>query len=1157
MTNATHIQKTPVRALDPEVLQRKASDPDSSVWVGASAGTGKTKVLTDRVLRLLLPRAGKGPGTPPHKILCLTFTKAGAGEMVLRLSGILSAWAVKPQQALSEELQKLLGRAPTLEDSQAARKLFTHVMESTGGLKIMTIHAFCQSVLGRFPLEAGLNPQFQVLEDVQASRLLEQARTIILQRAGREKTSSLHEALERISGMIGEDQFFALLNNTIRERHQLEQRLKETFGPQGLYHALCERLGVVQGQTPEQYLQEFCHDTLYTNEALSVCAVVLCGAKTKTDPKRGAAIQAFLSAPLPERLALYDEYKKVFLTNENKVRESLATKESQKTHPEISDILAQEALRILTVEEKSKAARIAVLTRDLFVVCATILEEYRTLKTGSGVLDFDDLIFYTLYLLQGEYIAQDKHVSAGWVQYKLDQGIDHILVDEAQDTNPEQWRIVEALCADFFAGQSARDIERTIFVVGDEKQSIYSFQRASPQEFQRMRQDFAQKIQSAQKDWAVVPMNISFRSTRVVLEAVDAVFSNPLARKGLSEDLEIQHQSFRKGQAGLVELWPVFETDETQEPDLWNPRPDPENIRSGLQKLSVHIAKTIKNWIANGEWLESHNRPVCAGDIMILVRTRSQIVHHMTRALKKEGLPVSGLDRVVLNHEIVIEDLFALAEFLLQPRDDLSLACALKSPLIGLPEAALYDLAIDRGSQSLWERMKAQGPQEIAQYLEALVPQARRLGPFAFFSHVLQFPCPADTVSGWRAFAGRLGPDVFELLDAFLNSAMQYETQEIPALQSFLKAQRQNESEMKREQDKNPDEIRIMTVHGSKGLQAPIVILPDTMTTPASGPARAEKRLLWPSQTGERWPLWSPRKEMDCDAVRTALSVTNERLEEEYRRLLYVAMTRAEDRLYIAGALGKRKMPEICWYRFVRDGLEALAQRERQPDGSVRLSCFQTQDPDKAMEVPDRHERASPFPPWLFQRVEDAEEVLAFVRPSLKEEPALSPLEGLGHNRFERGNLTHKLLEMLPAFPRDQWDAVSQRHLEQYGKNIPSVIQQEIQKEVLEILKHPAFSEFFRAEALAEVPISGFIEGIGVVHGQIDRLLVTPTDIYLVDFKTNRPPPTDPNHIPLVYREQMRLYRLVLQKIYPDRVIHTALLWTDGPFLMRIPQEDP
>jgi len=1144
---------SPVRELDPQVLQRKASDPRSSVWVGASAGTGKTKVLTDRVLRLLLPREDEQAGTPPHKILCLTFTKAGAGEMLLRLSGILSDWAAKPDEGLRGDLQNLLGRMPCEGDVKAARKLFTEVIDSQGGLKIMTIHAFCQSVLGRFPLEAGVSPQFTILEESQAVPLLERARNKVLQRAAREKTSSLATALQAVSNMLQEDQFFSLLNNVIGERHQLEHMLREHFGPEGFYAQLCQSLNIPQNLAPESLREDFFRETVFTAEDLRACAGVLLSVKSSTDQKAGAKILAFLDAVPAQKQACYETYKSCFFTTKHEIRKTLVTQDSCKKHPDILHILGQEALRIEALEERIKTVQMARLTRDLFILCDAILQEYSLHKSGVGALDFDDLIFHTLNLLQGRYIDHAAHVSAGWVQYKLDEGLDHILVDEAQDTNPEQWRIIEALCAEFFAGQGAREIERTIFVVGDEKQSIYSFQRASPQDFHRMRKDFAQKIEAAQKTWEIVPMNISFRSTKTVLMAVDAVFAQPLARKGLGEtEGNIAHHAFRRGQAGVVELWPLFETDRIQEPDLWNPNPENDAAQTGLQKLSQHMALTIKDWITRGDILESSGRPIKAGDVMILVRTRKNM-GIMAAALKKQGIPVSGLDRVILKQDIGIQDLLALGAFVLQPRDDLSLACVLKSPLIGLSEEALYALAQGRGGQSLWERVQAIGSKSLKHYLQMLQHMARQSGPFAFFSNVLQNPCPAEERSGRRAMTARLGVDVTESLDEFLALALQFERQYPPALEAFLHMQARDVTQIKREQDKAHNAVRIMTVHASKGLQAPIVILPDTTASAASGPNKADKRLLWPNQSGQTFPLWSPRKDRDCALYTQGMVTLDERLAEEYRRLLYVAMTRAEDRLYIAGALGKTTLPEVSWYRFVQQGLENLEYIERLENGVLRLSHTQTAAPDKTkIQEPVRVQDVV-LPDWIFAQAPCESETSPLVRPSYQAERALSPLQGLEDQRFLRGNLTHKLLEVLPSFPQTQWDKMAETYLGHYAQGLPAEIRRNIQSEVLAILRHPEFSAFFSGAAMAEVPVTGFIAGRGIVQGQIDRLLVTPTDIYIVDFKTNRPPPLTPEDVPEMYRTQMALYSAVLQKIYPERRVHAALLWTDGPLFMKIP----
>jgi ATP-dependent helicase/nuclease subunit A len=1140
----------PKTALDATLLQRRAANPLNSVWVAASAGTGKTKVLTDRVLRLLLPQ-GDQPGTAAHKILCLTFTKAGAGEMALRLSKKLAKWAILSAEKLHEELEELLGRTPMDAEMHAAQALFTRVIDTPGGLKIMTIHSFCQSVLGRFPLEAGLSPNFHVLEETLASDYLEQARLKTLQRAKFEKTSPLAKALDHIAATVNEDQFFALLKNVISERGQLEEILHRHHGVEGLYTFLCTHYNITPTETPEDLKSQAFQNIAFNHDGLLYAAERMNAIGTATEKKYAAKIRGWINTPAPERSKNYNEYRTVFFDSKNRQRDKFTNKDVTAAHPDIPAILASEADRLNRLEDSINAARIALFTRDLLLLCKAMLDEYQMLKLRAGGLDYDDLILRTHALLRDDRRDFNPQQSARWVQYKLDQGLDHILIDEAQDTNPEQWKIIQALCEDFFAGQSASDVERTVFTVGDEKQSIYSFQRASPQAFKAMQDHFAQKVKAAGKIWDPVPMQISFRSAQSVLELVDHVFANPHIRSGMGEP-EIQHIAHRNGQEGLAELWPIFETDKPEERSLWNLEPDESENEIGSVKLARHIASKIESWIKNKEILASHNRPIRPGDILILVRTRSKIVQQISRALKDRAIPVSGLDRVILNDQIVIQDLLAFAEFALQPRDDLTLACLLKSPLIGLSEEALYDLCIDRQEKSLWQIVNEKADPALATYLASLISLSHEAGPFTFFNQLLQTPCPADTYSGRRAINARLGLDAMDAIDMLLAQALNFEHSETPSLQNFLRAQKHNDLEIKREQEGEIDAVRIMTVHGAKGLQAPIVILPDTASNYAAGGAKCEKRLLWPTQTDEPAPLWSPRKSYDAALYASAMNILNARLEEEYRRLLYVALTRAEDRLYIAAASGKRAMPQNCWQAMIEQGFLNHPQTQKLDDGTLRIYNKQTAVPDRLHKPGAQMAEHSPLPGWVMQKPVNEITDIKIVKPSLMDEQAASPLDGTNTYRFLRGNLTHKLLQLLPEITPERRQSAGTSFLRHYGRDLSPAIQEETLRETMAILDDPTYVELFGPNSHAEVPITGHLEDIGLVNGQIDRLLVTPQSVRIIDFKTNRPPPRDPANIPAIYRQQMRVYTAVLGQIYPGRRIEAYLLWTDGPALMSV-----
>ncbi len=1147
------LKKQNTRATDPNALQNRASNPAKSVWVGASAGSGKTKVLTDRILRLLLPDQQNLNACAPHKILALTFTKAAASEMALRINNYLSNWAVmslEGEEGLIENLKQLLGYNPTQDQIEAARKLFAEVVDTPGGLKIMTIHSFCQSILGRFPLEAVLTPGFKALEEAQATQFLKQAQRAVFKQAEEEKASPLANAIHNLVLSQNEEQFFNLLKNVISERKQLQKILKENFGTVGLYTALCTHLKVPAGKTNEDVLYEACSSDNFNESGLWAACKSLAEGTEKTDQPRGIQIQNWLEKNQRLRADNFEIYKQLYLTKAGTIQKSLATATIKKQYADEVNILQIEAQRVFDLIKTMEAIKIATLTRDLFMVAEAILEEYQRLKAQMSALDFDDLILRTLDLLQGETITMQGLDITPWVRYKLDQGIDHMLVDEAQDTNPEQWKIIDILTDDFFEGMEESDPPRTLFVVGDQKQSIFSFQRAAPEKFIEMREWFKQKITSANKPFEDVNFNVSFRSVKSVLTLVDTIFLPPEIKSGLGDE-EINHEAYRYTQAGVVELWPLFENPEKIEYDPWEPPTKIIESSSGAAQMAAHIGDTIQKWITEQETLASYNRPIEAGDIMILVRSRNKFIDQLVRALKIRNVPVSGVDRMVLSEQLVVQDLCAAANFALLPEDDLNLAGVLKSPFIGWNEEQIFDVCYNRKGQSLWSVVKEKSSKPVIQWLENLIYDGGKVRPYEFFSSILQNKCPASK-SGLSAIKSRLGDESLDPLDEFLNNTLNFESDNIPTLQNFIQAQLHNESQIKRQMEEAGSAVRIMTVHGAKGLQAPIVILPDTIRS--NGSTKPD-RILWPDKSEAELPYFCPQSGNLPEPCETAMSVLKERNDQEYRRLLYVALTRAEERLYIGGYKGSKKQSDDCWYNYAAKGFENLEHVETLEDGTLRYTNPATDKPDRAgKEKTTTDIKATAAPDWLFTPIKDEPfppRPLMPSRPSESDVPALSPLKANDDYRFLRGNITHKLLQILPDMSSTDRKQAAERYVAQPAHELSEKIQRSIVSETLKILEDPKFSAIFGKNSMAEVPITGLV-GNKLISGQIDRLLVTDDEVFIIDYKTNRPPPKDVQNVPQLYINQMKAYADIMKDIYKGKKIRTALVWTDGAELMEL-----
>ena len=1126
--------------------QLAAADPTASVWVAASAGTGKTKVLTDRVLNLLLA------GTLPHKLLCLTFTKAAAAEMSNRINAQLARWTIASDAGLARILAELLGRAATEAETLRARRLFAMVLDAPGGMHMETIHAFCQSLLRRFPLEAGIAPHFQVMDDRDAGEMMEQAKEEVLAAARDGDDIGLAQALDQVTSQIHETAFPDLMAELANDRGRLKRLLDRHGGLDPTIAATRAALGLRQDDIAETILAAACGDSAFAVETLRrAVPVLLSGAKT--DQKAGERLAAWLAAAQDHRAAGFGEYQLFVLTAKGERRSKLVTNGLRDVHPWLEPALDAEAERLIRVRARLKSAHVAQCTSALLRLGHALLAAYDRHKQGRALMDYDDLILAARDLLGRPGIAP-------WVLYKLDGGIDHVLIDEAQDTNPDQWAVVAALTEEFFAGLGAREQMRTIFAVGDIKQSIYSFQRADPQAFDDMRQRFARHVPQADREWREIPLNLSFRSTRAVLDAVDAVFAGVgPGRDGVThDDPQPEHLAFRMGQAGMVEVWPPVRPRAADEIPAWKPPVDRLRGDSPRARLARLMARRIRQMI-DTDRLESQNRPVRAGDVLVLLRRRGGFVEDLVRELKDLDVPVAGADRMVLTEQMAVMDLMALGNFLLLPEDDLTLAIVLKSPLIGISEDQLFQLAWNRGKASLWDSLKRQAGADAAfgraeDSLSALLGLTDRLPPFALFAHVL------GVMGGKRALLARLGPEAEDPLDEFLSLAMAFERGHPPSLQGFLRWLETGGTEIKRDLEQGGrDAVRIMTVHGSKGLQAPIVFMPDTLQMPTQGP-----RLLWAGAPEAETLLWPPRAEQAdeiCEAARAGQKLARER---EYRRLLYVAMTRAEDRLYVCGWETLKAPPAACWYNLIRAGLAPLVEEIDDPflaaegetdDATVlRLSCPQRH----AVEAPTfaaAHPVAAALPSWArtTARPEPAPpRPLAPSQPEGEEPTMRSPLAGSdGLARFRRGKLIHKLLQILPDLARERRAQAALRFLKSEG--LVEITQAlAIANEVSDILDNPAFAPLFAPGSQAEVPIIGLIGETRTLSGQVDRLVVTDREVLVVDYKTNRRPPAATEAIPDIYVRQMAAYRLALACIYPHHQVRCALVWTDGPALREI-----
>lgn len=1098
--------------------QSRAADPKASAWVEASAGTGKTHVLTARMLNLLLN------GTAPDRILALTFTKAAAAEMANRILSRLGGWAVMEEGALRADIEALTGRTPKASDIERAKSLFARVLDLPQGLNIQTIHAFCQSLLGRFPVESGLPPQFKVMDERTQDEILSATRDDLMSNVKAHEGSDLNAALAHVVILAGESQFNSLMAALIRERVQLG-RLRP-FGVEGMRAAIKNILELPLDQTVEDVLRDAIDGV---NEVSIERAAKALGQGGKTDIKRAETIAAWLVLNAEKRLEDFDSYCSAFLTKDAKPLARLATKKVQDADAQALEILSEEAERLALVKQKLALLEFAKRSSALLQVGLALSAQFDLMKQRLGLADYDDLIAKTADLLT----EQDM---AAWVLYKLDGGIDHILIDEAQDTNPEQWRVIEALSQEFFAGEGAKEQDRTIFAVGDVKQSIYGFQRAAPKLFDHYQNLFTKSVKQAGQRFETVPLDLSFRSTDAVLGLVDAVFDGDAAR-GLSfSERKIEHRPHRSGHAGRVELWPTFKPIADVEQEEWEVPIEPKSGDHPQARLANHIADEMQRWIGK-EILPSRGRKIRPGDIMVLVRRRTAFVDLLVGALKAREIPVAGVDRFDLLSPLAVEDLLALAQFAVLPNDDLNLACVLKGPFIGLNDDDLFDLAYGR-QQGLWRCLREKAPtseklERARRFLSQVLARADFTPPFEFFEFIL------NEKGGRRNILARLGREAEEAVDELLNQALNFEVNHCPSLDGFLHWIHAHASEVKRDAEQVGNTVRIMTVHGSKGLQAPVVILPDTCQMP-----KDDAPLLTLSANGVDLPLWYKRKADAIGAVGVAKTAREAETAAETKRLLYVALTRAEDRLIVTGWENSRGRSEGCWYDLVADGFSRVDSVQ---DGDIHIYETEQRVPpqlDKAEVV--QHKKIA-LPEWVHRSAPVEATPPRPLAPSLDDAgpAAISPLSRDGGDIYKRGRLIHKLLERLPDLDANKRQDFAQSYLERAAGEYDGAWRQTIISDVLRLMNDPRFADLFSSDALAEAPLTGLIKD-RVVMGQVDRLLLRGDEVIFADYKTNRAAPINRVDIPTAYLKQMAAYHAVLSKIYPKARVRGVLLWTSS-----------
>ncbi|MDE3826890.1 double-strand break repair helicase AddA [Sinorhizobium meliloti] len=1153
--------------------QALASDPARSAWVSANAGSGKTHVLTQRVIRLLLA------GCRPSAILCLTYTKAAASEMSNRVFEKLAEWATLDDTTLEKRIEAIEGKRPPTAKIQEARRLFARALETPGGLKIQTIHAFCEALLHQFPLEANVAGHFSVLDDRAAAVLLADARRALLTATAAASDGELAEAFATVLDLADDTGLEKLLAAIVANRAPIQAFLDHASGRGGMEAHLRAALGLEPGETAGTVMAAVWPLAGLNGPALDDyidLGLRLGGAKPSAIADGLRAVRA-----IEDAATRYAKLVELFFNGGGKPKAESAFLNAamRRAAPQLELRVEEARSHMLACVDRLSIVQMYGATRAALILAERLNRDYEALKKARSQLDFEDLINRTAALLARSDVG-------AWVHYKLDQGIDHILVDEAQDTSPAQWTIIQSLAADFFAGETARADDRTIFAVGDEKQSIYSFQGARPERFSRESTLTERRVRAGNKHFSPIRLQLSFRSTVDVLSAVDTVFANSGNARGLSARSEaIVHASNRIGQPGAVDLWDVIAPEPAASEEDWTAPFDATPERAPVNILARRIAAVLEDWIGRETVIEKGvRRAMRPGDVIVLVRKRDAFVNALTRALKRRGnIPVAGADRLVLTSHIAVQDLIALGRFVLLPEDDLSLAALLKSPLLDLGEEDVFELAARRTEgESLWRRLRQAGAEETSRYHEAVRTLsrysglARELLPHDFYARVLG----AD--GGRRAFLARLGSEVSDILDEFLTFALDHERNGLPGLQAFISTLEIEAPTVKREQDKERDEVRVMTVHAAKGLEAPVVFLVDGGGEAFVRQQVSDLRFLEKAQA-DHSTLTVPVWRAPGSAPNSLIAADNERLkklaEEEYRRLLYVGMTRAADRLIVCGYRGQRQNTDT-WHSMVQGTLaqdlkgrgtprlfragseewQGIAWREAHVPRDLPTSEGRSEESQRptaglptALFTPPAAPRRLPRP------LAPSGTTIAIDDPNAEAIVGSALFAGKSAPKFSmlRGAILHRLLQVLPSVDPRERLAAAERYLARSVPRWPEAERRALAGTVMDVLDHADLQPLFGEHSRAEVSVMGTLK-LGVrefaVSGRIDRLAVTGDMVTIADYKTNREIPETPEEIAPVYRNQLAIYRELLKPLYPGKRFRCVLIFTEGPAIRVLPE---
>jgi ATP-dependent helicase/nuclease subunit A len=1114
--------------------QQHASNPASSIWVAASAGSGKTKVLVDRVLRLLLQNVS------PDNILCITYTTAAAAEMLERITRKAREWTLLPEEELRTAITDLQGHDAYDWQLNKARRLFLMLADAAPGLRVLTIHAFCQNMLNQFPIEAGIAPHFTVIEEEQQLELLHTAKTQLFKHVYHQKNAALSEAIDLLSDDFTEYSFDAMLDAIIKNRRLYAPLLRDEArfanAQQQLYHAA----DIPLDADNDYFIQKHFGEVAALKKDYDRATLLMMEYGSDTSKKMAEKLLQFFARPLnAESLTTY--VTDVILTNNNRLHKHFISTNMHKYAPDAAALMLRFGQHAEAYKQEVLSFKQVKISHALLIVAHDFFRLYEQIKREQHALDFDDLIMMSLRLLENKSIVD-------WVLYKLDGQIDHILIDEAQDTSKEQWALTHALTGDFFAGQGAKPYLRSVFVVGDEKQSIFRFQGAAPEAFSAERDYYANAASQVMQPFAQVDMHTSFRSLKRVLSFIDEVFAPVGLRSSITSQAEpIKHVAHRADAGGQVVLYPAFIAEKTASRAPWSLPHTIEEDLAPEQRCADTIANQVKGWLDSGRILPATNAPIAPCDILILVRRRGSFVDRLSRAMQHLGIPVAGSDRLTLNDHIAVKDMLALCRVLIDVHDDMSLVALMTSPLYNIDYPTLTELCSSRTSnQSVWQVAGQHHHLHIMQLVQDIAmwrTMMHKTTPYTLLCHIL-FAC-----DGMNKYIARMGEPVRDVLHNLLYKAEAFSSDMLCTMQHFIAHMEGIKRDIRRNTEQGINAVRIMTIHGAKGLEAPVVILPDTMSKQDTN-----KIILLPyhRQDGTTLMLHKATQAGQFGIFSDAVAQHTQAEQNEYNRLLYVALSRAEDELHIFGYLGRNRttIAEDSWYGLMRDTMQRSdATITPNTDASRLGDMYRLGSEDDAYNMLAlMHQPATILPVHLQQHHTTVTPLPVRFSPSEQAGKSV-PRFNKNASEWAISDITPKAFGTLVHY---FFELQCGKDYGQFLKDLPSYIQHgastetpEVQHEIhtifLRLAKHDDIVRLLNRTALAEVPIHGIDADNRYINGVIDRLIIEESCITIIDFKsgTTEADDTAPEH----YAMQLRTYKTLLTALYPKHEIICNLVY--------------